>query len=388
MSRGTLDAAGRKQALQRLFGQGLDVVDLAAERRPRAAGWAPRFSLRRGLHLATFTRQIATLCASGVPLVDSMNVLIAQTEDARVKAMLADVLEAVKAGSSLSDALGAHREVFPEMMVSMVHMGEVSGTLDDVLVHMAELFERQDEIKGEVKAALAYPALVLLLGVASAAVLVAFIIPRLAVMFEGMGESLPLPTRVLCGIADVVHATWWFAVPVLAAGVLGLAAALRRPRFRLAWDRLKLRVPVAGRLIQQAVVARFARALGTLVHADVSIVEALDVARAAVGNQAIAKAVDQMVQEVQTGGSLAGLMRSSGIFPALAVQMVAVGEETGHLDQMLLRVAEAYDRETAASTKVMTSLLAPVLILIVAAIVAFIIVSLVLPIFQLSAGVS
>ena len=386
-SEGTLVAADRREALERLLGQGWHVLELGEQQAPRAAPLAGRFSLRRGLRLATLTRQLATLCGSGVPLVQSMNVLIEQSENPKARDTLSDILESVKAGRSLSDALADHRGVFPQVMISMVRMGEVSGTLDEVLTRLAEMFEKQEEIKGEVKAALAYPILVLLLGLASAAVLVTFIIPRLVVVFEGLGESLPLPTRILRGIAEVLHESWWFLALGIVAAVVGLRIAIRRPAVRLVWDRLKLRIPVAGRLVRQAAIGRFARALGTLVHADVSIVEALDVAQAAVGNTAIAGALREMGQRVQAGDSLAALMKSSEMFPPLSTQMVAVGEETGRLGQMLLSLAEAYDRETSASTKMMTSLLAPALILCVAVIIAFIIVSLVLPIFQLSAGI-
>ncbi len=386
-SDGSLVAANRREALDRLLSRGLHVLELREQEAEKPV--APRGKLfrRRGLRIVTVTRQLGTLCASGVPLVQSMNVLIEQAEDARSRAILSEILESVKAGSSLSDAMGKRRDVFPEIMISMVHMGEVSGTLDEVLARLAELFEKQAEIRGEVKAALAYPALVLLLGVASAAALITLVIPRLAVMFEGLGERLPLPTRILCGISEFFGAYWWLiAVVILLAG-LGAAAAARKPGFRLAWDRIKLRIPWAGKLICQAAIARFSRALGALVRADVPIVEALHVAQAAAGNRAISGAIRQMARQVQTGDSLAALMSTSDVFPPLAVQMVAVGEETGRLGQMLLSVAEAYDREAAASTKMMVSLLAPALILCVAVIVAFIVLSLVLPIFQLSAGI-
>jgi len=386
-SQGRLMAANRREALERLLRRGLHVLELREQEAQKAAFSVMGVFRRRRLRLATITRQLATLSSSGVPLTQSMNVLIEQTDDAKAKVILSDILETVKAGRSLSDALDKHRDVFPEVMISMVHMGEVSGTLEEVLARLAELFEKQEEIRGEVKAALAYPALVLLLGLASAGALVTFIIPRLVAMFEGLGQRLPLPTRILMGISEVMSAYWWvLALGIVAAG-LGFRAAVRRPRFRLLLDRFKLRIPLAGKLIRQAAVGRFAHALGTLVHSEVPIVEALHVARTATGNAAIAAAIDEMAQRVQAGDSLAALMRSSEVFPPLPVQMVAVGEETGHLDQMLLRVAEAYDRDTAASTKIMTSLLAPALILCVAVVVAFVILSMVLPIFQISAGI-
>jgi type II secretory pathway component PulF len=373
--------------MERLLAGGWHVLELhegavpQAERRTR---WLLR---RRGLHLATFARQLAVLCGSGVPLVQSLNVLIEQTAEGRGRKILSGILELVKGGSSLNEAMAQQEGVFPEVMLSMVRVGELSGRLDDVLARLAQLFEREDELKAQVRAALAYPLLVLVLGLASAGALVAFVIPRLSAMFETLDQRLPLPTRILCGISSAVGAYWWALAAGIAALVFGIRAAGRRPGFRLWWDRLKMRVPLAGTLIRQAAVARFARALGTLAQADVPIVEALNVAQAAAGNAAVAAVIRQMAGQVQEGDSLAALMRSAEIFPPLAVQMAAVGEETGHLDQMLAHVADAYDREVSASTKLMTSLLAPVLILAVAAIVAFLVVSLVLPIFRLSAGI-
>ena len=386
-TRGTLTAASRQEALERLLGQGVHVLELDETHAQAETPALGRIFRRRLFKLSDLTRQLATLTASGVPLMESMSVLIEQSDNEQARELLSDILESVKTGMSLSDALAEHRDEFPDMMISMVHMGEVSGTLDEVLARLAELFEKQDEIRGEVKAALAYPALVLLLGIASAIFLVAFVIPRLGVLFEGLGESLPLPTRILLGISSGVQQTWWLIGLLIVGGIVGFRVAFRRPEVRYAWDKLKLAIPWAGNMVRQAAIARFARALGTLVHADVPMVEALDISRTAVGSGPIARALEDIRQKVQGGDSLAGLMKSSGVFPPLPVQMVAVGEETGHLDEMLIRVAEAYDRQTAASTRMMTSMLAPALILCVAVVVAFIIIALVLPIFRISAGI-
>jgi hypothetical protein len=192
-SEGTLVAADRREALERLLSQGWHVLELGEKQAKRGVPLAERFSLRRGIRLATLTRQLATLCSSGVPLVQSISVLIEQSENPRARDVLSDILESIKSGRSLSDALAEHRGLFPEMMISMVRMGEVSGTLDEVLDRLAELFERQEELRGEVRAALASPALVLLLGLASAAVLVTFVMPRLTVIFVDLGERLPSP---------------------------------------------------------------------------------------------------------------------------------------------------------------------------------------------------
>jgi len=384
---GTLMAASRRDALQRLRLRGWHVLDIRQGEARRPAGRMLGFLRRRSIRLPELTRQLATLQGSGVPLARSIEVLIEQAENERARRILSDILDAVKKGSSLSEALGEHREVFPEIMVSMVRTGEVSGTLDEVLARLAELFERQGRLRAEVRAALAYPALVLLLGVASAFVLVLLVIPRLTFMFESIGQELPVPTQILIAVSHAIRAYWWAGLIGLAALVVGLQLAGRSPGLRLALDRLKLRIPWTSRLVRNAAIARFAGALGTLVHAEVPIVEALNVARAAAGNRAVSRAIARMAQQVQTGDSLADLMSQADVFSPLTIQMVAVGEETGRLDEMLLHVAEAYDRRAAAAARMLTSLLAPVLILCVAVVVAFLILALVLPIFRISAGI-
>jgi type II secretory pathway component PulF len=387
-SQGVLTCADRQEAVRRLLAHGWHVVELRRQRAPAGGKLTPSWLVGSGVKLAPLTRQLATLLSSGVPLARALEVLIEQTESPRARGCLSGVLDSVRGGADLSAALGARPDVFPEIMVSMVRVGEASSNLDTLLLRLAELFEKQEEARGEVRAALAYPLLVLVLSLASALVLMLAVVPRFEELFLGVGGRLPLPTRVLCALSRLLVEGWW----VVAAGLVLLAvaarAAGRSARVSAAWDRAKLRLPVAGRLYRHAAVARFARSLGTLAQAEVPIVEALGVVEAAAGNAAYAASIGGMRRQVQQGVALAELMRSEGVFPPLAVQMVAVGEETGRLDQMLLRVAAIYDREAANMTKLMTSLLAPALILGVAVIVAFIIASLVLPIFQLSAGVA
>jgi type II secretory pathway component PulF len=381
---GTIVASTRRDAIQRLIDSGQHPLDLV-EQKERTGGLSVRIQLQRQpIRLATFTRQLATLSASGVPIVKSLNVLIEQMRDPRARRILADMRESVQGGSTFADALAKHPRLFPKLMISMVRVGEMGGTLDTELFELSELYEAQEERKGEVRAALAYPALVLFLGVASAVVLVAFLIPRLEVLFTDVGQELPAPTEVLLSISHVFTDRGWVIAALVLLTILGLKLAMRRGEVRLALDRARLQIPWLGALIRNVEIARFARLLGTLTRGGITIVDALDIVEPVVANEAIARDVRDMTKRIRTGESLAVLMGESEFFPPLPVQMVAVGEETGHLDQMLLRVADAYDRETTTSTKVMTSLLAPAMILVVAGIVGFIIISMILPIFQLS----
>jgi len=381
-SEGTLSAATRREALQRLIDSGRHPLDLR-EQAERARGLGLRLG-RRVVRLATFARQLATLSSCGVPIVKSLNVLIDQSHDERLKRVLTEIRESIQSGNTFAEALGRHPHLFPRLMVSMVAVGERAGTLDEQLFELSELYEREESLRGEVHAAVAYPVLVLTAGLVSAIVLITFFIPRLETLFTDVGQDLPAPTQVLLGISHFVVRFRWRLAAAVVVGIVGGKAALRRERVRFVFDAIKLRIPWLGALVRNLAVSRFTRLLGTLTHSGISLVDALDIAQPAIGNRVLAATVQTITARVRTGESLAALMGETDVFPPLSVQMVAVGEETGKMDQMLLRVADAYDRETRTSTKVMTSLLAPALILCVAGVVGFILVSMMLPIFQLS----
>lgn len=384
LTTGTIVAPTRREALQRLVDEGKNPLDLSEQAADSARpGTRFRFGRRR-IRLATFNRQLATLSASGSPILKGLSVLSEQTKDASARQMISEVMESVRGGSTLADALKAHPADFPELMTSMIRIGETGGTLDQQLLQLSELYEKEETLKGEVQAALAYPTLVLLMGLLSAIILVTTFIPRLESIFTEGGAALPLPTQILLGISHFIRDHGILLALMLAGGGYAIHHALKKDHVRLAFDRFKLAVPWFGDTIQNLEIARFTRLLGTLTRAGVSIVDALRIVHPVLQNKAIASAISDMVARISTGTRLATLMKDSGLFPPLAIQMVATGEETGHLEEMLMSVADTYDRETAAATKVMLSMLAPILILVVAAIVGFILVSMILPIFKLS----
>ena len=383
-TQGSVVAPSRPDAIRRLLSGGHNVLDLREEGAGAAERPSGRRYWRRPIRLSAFARQMATLSASGVPLVQSLNVIIEQSTDPRAIRILTDVRNSVEGGSTLADALAQHPRVFPRIMTGMVSVGEMGGTLDEVLSQLAELYEKDEALKSEVQAAMAYPVLVMCLGIASAVLLLTLLVPRLKMLFEGAGQALPWPTRVMLFLSDTVSSYGWlvvFLVPVL---VIAWKAVQRSHEARRAVGRLQLRIPWVGRLIRAVSIARFARLLGTLTRGGISFVEGMDIVQSALGNPVIADAMADMSRQVRAGESVAVVMKKVGVFPAMPIQMVAIGEETGHLDQMLLRVAEAYERESAATTRMMVSLLAPVMILCVACVVGFIILSMLLPIFQLS----
>lgn len=381
---GTIVAANRREALQRLIASGQHPLELREDSGGQGATGIQFSFGRPAIRLATFTRQLATLSATGSPIIKGLAAISEQTRDPRAKRVLTDVAESVQGGSTFADALGKHPRVFPNLMTNMVRVGEMGGTLDTQLLKLSELYENDEALKGEVQAALAYPALVLLLGVLSAVILVAFFIPQLESMFDVAGQQLPVPTVVLLATSHFITGHYIVLVVTLALLVFAIRSALKEPRIRLAFDRFKLGVPWFGTLIRNLEIARFTRLLGTLAQAGISLVQALGIVQPVIQNTAVAETVREMITRISGGERLADLMKESNIFPPLSVQMVATGEETGHLDEMLLRLADAYDRETTASTKVIMSLLAPMLILLVAGFVGFILMAMILPIFQLS----
>jgi len=383
-SEGTIVAATRREALQRIIDSGQDPLDIREHVVRGAPGTGGIRLRRRIIRLATFTRQLATLSQSGVPIVRSLNVLIDQQRDARVTDLLTEVRESIQGGSTFAEALSKHPRHFPKLMTSMVSVGEQGGTLDEQLLELSGLYEREEALRGEVIAAIAYPILVLITGLISTVILVAFFIPKIEGMFDVAGQRLPAPTRILLAISHFAQDYRWHLLVAAIACALVWQVAARSKEIALQYDRWKLRVPWLGSVLRNLAIARLTRVLGTLTHGGISIVDALGIAEPVMGNRAIAAAVNDITARIRTGESLAALMKESDMFPPLSVQMAAVGEETGLLDQMLLRVADAYDRETLAAAKLMTSMLAPALILLVACIIGFILIAMMLPIFQLS----
>jgi general secretion pathway protein F len=266
----------------------------------------------------------------------------------------------------------------------MVEVGEEAGALDKVLSDLADLLENEDEMRGEVASAIAYPCFVLGLGFLTTFVLLAFVLPRLFGMLASMVDVLPLPTRILLAVAEFFDAWWIAVVAAIVAGVLALRWSIRTPAGALRWDRFKLGLPVLGGLFRASALGRFARMLGTLERSGVPLLQGLEVVRNTVGNQVVSRIIDTVAEETRGGDSLASPLRKAGLFPPTMIQMIDVGEETGQLDTMLLRVADMQERLLRGRSRTVISLLGPVLILAVGALVGFIVIALLLPIFQMS----
>jgi general secretion pathway protein F len=393
--KGEIQAADRKSALQILGARGLfpsvlESCALSAEAaRPaltpqqRAAGIRARGRVSRK-DITAFTREMGALLNAAIPIPQALDGLGEEEENPAMRAVVLKIADSVKKGAALSAALDEHPKLFSNLYVSMVRVGEEAGVLPKVMSDLAELLEHEDELRGEVLAAVAYPVFVLCFGFVTVTVLLTVVMPKLFSMLTEMATTLPLPTVILLRASGFIQSYWIPLVAGAIGAVLGLRWFLRSPRGAEKWDAVKLRLPVLGGVYRAAALSRFARTLGTLARSGVSLLPSLKIVENTIGNIVLGKLIAQVAEETRGGDSLATPLRKLGIFPKTVVQMISVGEESGLLAEMLLRVADIEERHLRARTKTMISLLAPALILVVGALVGFMVIALLLPIFNMS----
>lgn len=382
---GELEAADRAAALRELIGRGIHVIDIDE----RAAGGLSALMrpgqsrLRmRPRQLAAMTRQLATSLEAGLPLMTALEVMGRELESPTARTLLEDLARRVQQGASLSDALAEHPGVFEPMYVRLVCVGEAGGMLDTVLGQLADLLERRTELRERIKTASIYPGIVLLLGIVSVAIIVGFIVPRIIGSLATDTFLLPWPTRVMMGISDLMAAWWWAILLVVGLAVVGFRQIVLRGPGREAWDGFKLRVPILGRLIRQLEAARFARCLGMLAQGGVTLTEAMAVVRDTIQNTVMRKAIHGLGESIQAGESIASPLHRTGLMPPLLVQMVRVGENTGRLDEMLLRAAGVHESQARVTLDRLVGVLPVLMILALACVIGFIVAGLVLAIVE------
>ena len=395
---GVIEAEDRKTALQLLGERGLFPSNLEVAAAGAAAVSAPEktesqesgFRFGRGVNrkeITAFTQEMGALLAAAIPIPQALDGLGESEENPALKAVVLRLSESVRKGTALSAALEEHPQLFSKLYVSMVRVGEEAGVLPKVMADLALLLEHEDEVRGEVKSAIAYPLFVLCFGIFTVTILMTVVLPKLFTMLQEMLTVLPLPTLVLLKVSGFLHRDWFWVL----AGVAGIGGGLwwylRTPKGAEAWDGLKLRLPVMGGVFRSAALSRFARTLGTLVKSGVSLLPALKIVENTIGNLVLAKLVAQVAEETRGGDSLATPLRKLRVFPKTVIQMIDVGEESGKLDEMLLKVADIEERHMRARTKTLISLLAPALIMVVGGVVGFMVIAILLPIFRMSQAV-
>jgi general secretion pathway protein F len=334
--------------------------------------------------LAIATRQLATLIAAGIPLVDALSALVDQVEQARLKRIMGAIKQKVNEGSSLADALNEHPKVFSNLYVNMIRAGESSGALDVVLVRLADFTESQSLLRNKIIGAMLYPAIMLVVGVAIVSILFVVVIPKVTKIFEDMNVALPWTTRILIAVSSFARDYWYVLLAALPLLLLGVRRWVKSPRGRARWDRLKLRAPVFGELTRMLALSRFAKTLATLLASGVPLLTAMDIVKNVVSNTLLADVIEHARDSIREGESIAAPLKRSGQFPPLVYHMIAIGERSGQLEEMLQNVAKSYEAQVEMRIGALTSLLEPVMIVCMGGGVAFIVFSILMPIMQLN----
>jgi general secretion pathway protein F len=342
------------------------------------------FDRIRPKDVAGVTRLMSTLLCAGVTLPESLVALTDQVESPRFKNVLSDVGAKVNEGSSLADAMASHPKVFSKLYINMVRAGEASGSLETVLIRIAEFMDQQEELRSKVTTAMFYPLAMALVGVGVVTLLMVKVVPGIAEMFEGQGAELPFTTRSLIWLSSVIANFWWLLIIGFGAMIYGFRKWRATPAGRELTDRFILAMPVIGELARKIAIARFSRTLSTMLASGVQLLQALDIVRSLLGNVVLEKVVTQARDEIREGAGIAPALKHSGQFPPLVTHMIAVGERSGQLEQMLTDLAAAYDRESSAAITRATAILEPVMIVVMGGSVGFIVFAIMTPILQMN----
>ncbi|MHC4939946.1 MAG: type II secretion system F family protein [Planctomycetota bacterium] len=401
---GIIDADSPREARSRLREQNVLVTDLAVsavsaevEKREKP-GAKKRFSLKRAIQfdrkvkgseaMSIYTRQLATLLRSGIPLAQALSALIEQVEHKEIEAIFRDVRENVVRGTAFGDALANHPRLFDVLFVNMVRAGEASGNLDAVLVRLADYRTRQAQIQGKVKTALIYPMVMFVIGAGVVIFLVNVVVPRLVTIAKARGQTLPWMTQVLDATSVFLQNNLLALVAFFfAAWVIWKYFLLQREDVRLWWDGAKLRIPVLGNVLKKTIVSRFAVTMSTLLRSGVTVLDALDIVKTIMHNKVMENTLVEVRTRILEGADIATPLKKSGVFPPVVGYMVAVGEQTGQLDEMLQRIADAYEEEIETTTARALAILEPMMIVVMAFVVGFIVIAVMLPILQSSSSI-
>jgi type II secretion system protein F len=337
-----------------------------------------------GKDVMLFTQDLATLLEAGLPVDKSLAILTEVTEKDKFKEIIQDILKTVQGGSYLSDALSKYPRIFSKFYVNMIRAGEAGGILEPVLVRLGMFLETSQDLKDYIVSAMVYPIFLVLVGGISIIVLLTFVIPKFSLIFADLGAAIPFSTQLLLGLSSFIRSYWWVMTTSLFLLYYLFWRYSRTPEGKLNIDKQKVRLPILGDLIKKVEVARFSRTLGTLIRSGVPILQSITLVKDIIGNRVIAASMDDIREKVQKGDRLSKPLSSSGYFPSLAIQMITVGEETGRLDEMLLKVAEHYEKIVRSSVKRFIGLLEPAMILIMGLLVGFIVISMLMAIFSIN----
>ena len=382
LEKGQVDLPGRDDVIAHLRKNRLVVVNVRAA--PKAVSFGSFFKPGvKTRDVVVFTRQFATMINAGLPLVQALDILAQQTENKVLADVTRQVVYDVESGQTLADALRKHPKAFTDLYVNMVAAGEAGGILDTILLRLAEFLEKNDAIIRKVKGAMVYPVVIMSVAVIAISVLLIFVIPTFQTMFASVNLELPLPTRIVIGMSKLLTSYWWVILAVIGVGAFALNRYYKTTRGRLQIDSIMLRLPVLGDVLRKSAVSRFTRTLGTLISSGVSILDGLEITARTAGNMVIHNAVMESRQSIAGGDTIAAPLQRSKVFPPMVISMIAVGEQTGGLDEMLSKIADFYDEEVDAAVSTLLSLMEPVMIVVLGVIVGGMVVAMYLPIFDM-----
>ncbi|MGB5107973.1 MAG: type II secretion system F family protein [Candidatus Zixiibacteriota bacterium] len=354
---------------------------------------ASQVSIRIGtgikkVHISRFTRQFATMIGAGLPMVQCLDILSKQMDSHEFCKVIGEIKESVSSGSTLSEAMSKHKKIFDELYVNMVEAGEMGGALDTILVRLANYREKADALTRKVKGALVYPAVVSVVATGVTVAMLAFIVPIFAKMFSNLGAELPAPTQVVLQISEFLQSYFLVILGVIVAGIIGLRMMLKNDEGRFQFDKFMLKTPIFGDLIRKSAVARFTRTLGTLIQSGVTILDALEITAKTAGNKVLQRAIKKSVVSIAEGDTITNPLKESGVFPPMVIQMISVGEKTGGLDEMLSKIADFYDEEVDAAVQALTSMIEPMVIVLMGIVIGGILIAMYLPMFDIIGKIS
>lgn len=380
-TKSVMEAESEQAVLTRLRTQSLHCVDI------RVAKKSSSSILNKGKMkpkaLVIFSRQFATMIDAGIPILRALEILVDQTKDPILKGALEQVLVDVKGGSTLNEALMKHPGVFSKLYVNMVRAAELGGILDTILDRLSQFLEYENEIRSKIKSAMMYPVMVLCFSFLMLFVLFSFVLPKFKEIFSDMGAKMPPMTAMLFGMGDFMQASWWMILLVMAGIVIGIKQYAKTPNGRFKLDTLKLKAPIFGELVLKMSVARFSRTFGTLISSGVPMIRSLEIVGETLDNQVLIGAIDNTRLAIREGNKLSAPLIACGLFPSMVTQMIDIGEESGRLSEMLVKVGDFYDQEVEQTVKGLTSMIEPLLIIFMGVIVGFIAISVMMPIFQI-----
>ncbi len=379
---GVIDADSRNDAVRKLRSMELFPTKIEVGKQQTPSGGL--FDRIKAQEISVFTRNLATMTSAGFPVVEALGSISEQVEHLLMREIVVQIREKVREGSPLSEALAQFPELFSAMFISMLKAGEKSGKLEDILNQLADYLDKKEALKNKIVTALAYPVLMTMVGFAIVAFLLIYIIPQLTVLFVQSNKQLPWPTRLLLGTSDFMVAYWWGVLAVLAGIYAGFQKWASTETGAYRFDGIKLRMPVFGDLFRKVAISRFVRTLGILLKSGVPILQAMDIVRNVVGNLVIAESLDKTRKEVSQGANLATPLRQSGLFPPMVIDMISAGQKSGQLENMLMKLADDYDREVENTIAMLTSLLEPVIIMCMGLTVGFIVLAVLLPIYEMN----